>query len=101
MVRAADKLLTFEEFAALNSDGRYELVHGRLVDRPNGSPRHGWAVGRLIGVLGEYLRTLDARGLPFGSLDIPTAPLCGRCCDVAYYAPADAARIDFDGNRVL
>jgi hypothetical protein len=35
------------------------------------------------------------------ALDIPKVPFFGRRPDVAFYATADAARIDLTANRVL
>jgi len=101
MSQTAEKLLTFEEFATLDGEGRYELVYGRLEELVSPRPRHSWT-GTRIGIeLGPYLDAHDP-GCFYGvELDIPTVPYCGRRPDFAYFSATDPAqRIDPEDERV-
>jgi Uma2 family endonuclease len=93
--------ITFEEFTRLNGEAIYELVEGRLVNRPHNGPLQGWALGRICAELGSCLG--DRRDAYSGvSLDIPTLPGYGRCPDFVYYSPeAAAAGLDLESDRVL
>src|SRR5438046_2465645 len=102
MAEAPPKLLTFREFAHLNSEGRYELVNGQLEELVSPKPRHCWTGGRIFRELDPYLEAHDPDGYWGVELDIPTIPFFGRRPDFAYYTTEDAARgIDMEGNEVL
>lgn len=101
MTETADKLLTFEEFATLNGEGRYELVNGRLEELVAPTPRHGWTQGRINSSLDGFLSRREPDAYWGVELDIPTIPFFGRRPDVAYFSTQDAARIDFDKDTVL
>jgi len=102
MAEAPPKRLTFREFADLNSEGRYELVNGRLEELVSPKPKHGWTGVRIGVVLDPYLEAHDPEGYWGVELDIPTIPFFGRRPDFAYYTAEDAARgIDMEGNEVL
>jgi len=100
MVQAAGKMLTFEEFAALKSDGRHELVNGRLDELVPPKPLHGWVFFHFPIAMAEYLVASGVGGYWGGEVDIPTIPFHGRRPDFVYYAPEKAARIDLKANRV-
>lgn len=93
--------LTFEEFASLNSQGRYELVDGRLEELVATRPFHGLTFARVTGVLESYVAAREEGGYLGAEVDIPTLPYHGRRPDLVYYAPEDAARIDLDADRML
>lgn len=102
MAEPVTKLLTFEEYAALNGEGRYELVNGCLEELVPPRPFHGWAGMRIASLLDPYLEGNDPEGYWGVELDIPTIPFFGRRPDFAYYSAADAARgLDLDNDRVL
>jgi Uma2 family endonuclease len=101
MAQPATKRLTFEEFQELNLDGAYELVDGQLEELVPPKPRHGWTGARLSIELGNYLDIHEPEAYYGVEVDIPTIPSFGRRPDFLYYAPAEAARIDLDANRVL
>jgi len=101
MADTANALLTFAEFAALNGEGRYELVNGRLEELVAPTPRHGWTQVRFSAALDAYLSEREPNAYWGVELDIPTLPFHGRRPDFAYFSTADAARIDFDADRVL
>src|SRR5436309_1674555 len=101
MVQAADKLLTFEEFAALNGEGRYELVNGRLEELVPSKPLLGWTAFQFSVELGPYLKEHQPGSYAGLELDIPTIPFFGRRPDFAYYSRSDAARISLSEDRVL
>jgi Uma2 family endonuclease len=102
MSQAAEKLLTFEEFAALGGEGRFELVNGRLEELVAPKPRHSWTGGRIFSCLDPYLERSDPQGYWGVELDIPTIPFYGRRPDFAYYSAADAARgLDLEHDRVM
>ena len=101
MTETAEKLLTFEEFARLNVEGRYELVNGRLEELGPPMPRHGWTGGRIVSALDPYLEKHQPEAYWGIELDIPTLPFFGRRPDFAYYSPEAAARgLDLEGDRV-
>jgi len=93
--------LTFEEFQELALDGRFELVQGRLEELAPVRPLHGWTVGRIASELGRYVQEHEPDAFWGIALDISTVPFHGRRPDFAYYASADAARIDLKANCVL
>lgn len=102
MALAAPKLMTFEEFAALNDEGRYELVNGRLEELPVSTPRHSWSEGKIQVMLDPYLEEHEPDAFWGVELDIPTLPYYGRRPDFAYYSAAHCRdRIDWGANRVL
>lgn len=92
MAQVAPKLLTFEEFAALNSEGRYELVDGRLEELVAPTLRHGWSGGRFFAILDAYLAEHEPTAYWGVEVDVPTLPFCGRRPDVVYFSTDDAAR---------
>lgn len=101
MVQTADKRLTFDEFAVLNGDGRFELVKGRLDELVGGGLRHSWTLGRIAVCLDPYLSRHDPQGFWALRLDLPTIPSYGRRPDFAYYSASDAALgLDLERNRV-
>ena len=101
MAETVEKLLTFEEFARLNTEGRYELVNGRLETLVPPMPRHGWTGGRIFRLLDEYLEIHDPDGYWGVELDIPTLPFHGRRPDYAYYSAVDVpGRVDLEADRV-
>ncbi|MFN3647948.1 MAG: Uma2 family endonuclease [Armatimonadota bacterium] len=101
MAEAATRLMTFEEFTALDLEGRYELVNGKLEELVSPKPRHGWTGGKIFSLLDPYLEQYDPRGFWAVELDIPTVPYSGRRPDFAYFSGEDAAkRVDLDANRV-
>jgi len=101
MVEAAEKLLTFEEFASLRRDRRYELVNGRLEELVAPRPAHSWVTFRFAVVMGPLTEAIDPGGYWGAELDVPTLPLHGRRPDLVYYASADLDRVDLHHNRVL
>ena len=101
MAETAEKLLTFEEFARLNSEGRYELVNGRLEELVPPMPSHGWSGGRIFRLLDEYLEIHDPDGYLGVEVDIPTLPFHGRRPDLVYYSgPVAAQRVDLEADLV-
>jgi Uma2 family endonuclease len=101
MAESATRLLTFDEFVDLDLEGRYELVNGQLEELVPPRPLHGWTGVRIPMELGNYLDEHEPEAYYGVELDIPTIPYFGRRPDFAYYATADATRIDLDANRVL
>src|SRR5205823_14984337 len=101
MAQTAEKLLTFEELAALNCEGRYELANGRVEELVTPTPAHGWTAFRLAAEISPYLQEHQPGMYAGMELDIPTIPFFGRRPDFAYYSIADAARISLQENRVL
>jgi Uma2 family endonuclease len=93
--------MTFAEFQEMNLDGRFELVDGRLEELVAPNPSHSWTAGRISSELGRYLEAKESDAFWGVELDIPTIPFFGRRPDFAYYATADAARIDLVATRVL
>jgi len=101
MAQPVTKRLTFEEFQEMNLDGRYELVDGQLEELVPPRPLHSWSGGRIFSELDRYLELHEPDAFWGVALDIPTIPFFGRRPDFAFYATADAARIDLAANRVL
>jgi len=101
MLQAPEKPLTFEEFAALKGEGRYELVNGQLEELVPPKPRHGWTALQLSVQMGPYLKEHQPGSYAGVELDIPTLPFFGCRPDFAYYSPTDAARISLSEDRVL
>jgi Uma2 family endonuclease len=101
MADPAQNLLTFDEFASLNSEGRYELVNGRLEELVPPSPLHSWTGIRLAAEVDGYLMAHEPEAFWGVELDIPTIPFFGRRPDFAYYCTADIGRLDLEGNRAL
>jgi Uma2 family endonuclease len=101
MSQPATQRLTFEEFQEMNLDGRYELVDGQLEELLPPRPFHSWTGGRIFSKLDRYLEVHEPDAFWGAELDIPTIPFFGRRPDFAFYATADAARIDLTANRVL
>jgi Uma2 family endonuclease len=101
MAQPATKRLTFEEFQAMNLDGHHELVDGQLEELVPQRPLQSWSGGRITSELGHYLDALEPDAFWGLGLDIPTIPFFARRPDFAYYAAADAPRIDLAANRVL
>jgi Uma2 family endonuclease len=94
--------MTFEEFARLNSDERYELVDGKLEKLMAPMPKHGWSSARVTSRLDHYLEQHDPQGFWGVEVDIPTLEYHGRRPDFVYYTAEDAAeRVDLENNRVL
>ena len=100
MAEVAEKLLTFEEFAASGLDGPYELVNGRVEELVPFSPFHSWTGGRIFSVLDLYLEQHDPAGYWGVELEIPTISYFGRRPDFVYYKAEDAALgIDYVARR--
>lgn len=100
MAEVAEKLLTFEEFAKRNTEGRYELVNGRLEELVAPRPFHNWTCNALAAELHPYLLRHDLKGFWGTEFDFPTLPLHGRRPDFAYFSAADTARgLDLEQNR--
>lgn len=101
MAEAAPRRMTFEEFADLNSEGRYELVNGHLEELVAPRPFHSWTGGRIDAAFDAYLEANEPDAFWGVELDIPTIPFFGRRPDFAYYSAEDAARgIDLGRNAV-
>lgn len=90
MALTAPKLMTFEEFASLNDDGRYELVNGRLEELPVPKIQHGIAGVNLVSLVRLYVRQHQPGARCVFELDVPTLPFFGRRPDLAYYSARDA-----------
>lgn len=101
MAEPAARLLTFDEFVARSGQGRYELVNGQLEELVPPRPLHSWTGTQIAVLLDPYLKEHTPGGFWGVELDVPTVPFHGRRPDFAYYSPADAARVDLEGNRVL
>jgi Uma2 family endonuclease len=101
MAEPAIKRMTFAEFTALNGEGRYELVDGRLEELVAPSPFHSWTGTRLASELDSFLLKREPEAFWGVELDIPTIPFFGRRPDFAYFSTADAVRVDLDEDRVL
>lgn len=102
MPTVAQKRLTFEEFARLNGEGRYELVDGRLEELVPPRPRHGWTYVHLAAALVPYLEQHHPGGYWGGEVDIPTIPFHGRRPDFIFFTREAAERgVDLDADRVL
>jgi Uma2 family endonuclease len=86
MTEVAHKRLTFEEFTRLNSEGRYELVDGRLEELVAPRPLHGWTYIEFAAEIVPYLRQHDPGHYRGGEVDVPTIPFHGRRPDFVYYA---------------
>lgn len=99
MAQVAPKLLTFQEFTALNSEGRYELVDGRLEELVPPKPLHGWVYLEFIAEIVPYLRQHKLGHYRGGEVDVPTIPLHGRRPDFVYYA-SDNPGVDLRSNEV-
>jgi Uma2 family endonuclease len=92
--------MTFEEFAALNPEGRVELVNGQLEELVPSSPFHRWTGGRITVALDPYLEQHDPNGFWGVELDFPTVPYYGRWSDFFYYNAEAAARgLDLAAKR--
>ena len=100
MAEPALKRLTFEEFADLNSEGRYELVNGQLEELVSPRPRHGWTVVQFPIRVSAQVLQIDPGGYWGGEVDIPTLPFYGRRPDYVYYSSCDRERISMRQNRV-
>jgi Uma2 family endonuclease len=101
MAQVAEKRLTFQEFEALQPDGRYELVDGRLEQLVSPSPKHGWTCIEFAAEIVPYLRAREPNSYRGAEVDIPTIPFFGRRPDFVYYSPEDHARLDLQEDRVL
>jgi Uma2 family endonuclease len=93
------KPITFEEFAAMNSEGRYELVDGQLEELVAPRPRHGWTYSEFVAEIVPYLRKHDPGHFRGGEVDVPTIPFHGRRPDFVYYASQDGG-VDIDRDVV-
>lgn len=101
MSQLAPSAISFDQFTAINADGRYELVDGRLETLVAPRPRHGLTGGRLFAILDEHLTRSEAGGYCGVELDIPTLPHHGRRPDIVYYDPEAAALgINLEQDRV-
>jgi Uma2 family endonuclease len=56
MASVATKLITAEEFAAMEDDGNlYELVKGELIEMSRAKPRHGFVCSKFDRKVGNYV----------------------------------------------
>lgn len=90
MVLAVPTRMTFEDFAEINGDGRFELVDGTLEELPARKLLHGWTGFNLARLLGPHLKQQQPGAVAALEVDIPTVPFYGRRPDLLYYSPADA-----------
>lgn len=101
MTQVANRPLMFEEFVALNSEGRFELVNGQLVEMVTSRPLHGWTLTRLSATLDTYLEARSPNGFWGVDIDVPTIAFHGRRPDFLYFSQADAAAgLDLERNQV-
>jgi Uma2 family endonuclease len=101
MAEVAEKLLTFEEFARLNTEGRCELVNGRLDELVPPMPLHGSAAGRIFRFIDEYVEEREPDAFVGTEVDVPTIPHFGRRPDVVYYSSSAANQgLNLRANRV-
>jgi Uma2 family endonuclease len=103
MSQVAEKVMTFEEFASLNSEGRYELVNGTLEELVPPRPKHGWTAVEFAVEVVAVVKKLDPEGYWGSEVDISTvSPFHGRRPDLVHYSGADAAvNLDLAADRVL
>lgn len=84
------RLMTFEEWAAMDEDEPGELVDGRLEEEEVPDAIHEFVVAWLIRMLGNWL---DTRGFVFGSdAKYAVRPNRGRKPDVAVYLHPETRR---------
>lgn len=100
MSQAAEKFLTFDDLIAANTDGRYELVDGRLEELVSPRPSHSWSELQIAMLVGRYLDAHEPGAFYGVELDIPTLPHFGRRPDFAYHS-AEQARRGIDRERDL
>jgi Uma2 family endonuclease len=101
VLKVQENRLTFEEYASLASEGRFELVDGKVEELVSPRPKHGWTGVKICAALDSYFSQHDPDGFWAAELDIPTIPFYGRRPDFAYYAGRAAVeRVDLDEDRV-
>jgi Uma2 family endonuclease len=100
MIETAGKGLTFEEFQALDLDGRYELADGRLEALVSPKPEHGWTQFRFPILIGPQAQAIDPGGYWGSEVEIPTIPRHGRVPDFVYYSSEDRHRVSIRDRKV-
>lgn len=87
----APALLTAEQYMMLPDDGRYtELVRGRIVERPQTKPYHGFYCTTVGSILREYVLARDLGRVTSNDSGVKTDqdPDTVRGADMAYYSYA-------------
>lgn len=81
-----DRLLTFEEFAALDLDTPADLIEGRIVELSRNNPTHSHLVAELTGLLAPHVRAKGLGLVYSGDVAIITKrnPDSGRGADLAF-----------------
>ena len=91
------KLVTAEQFMAIDEDGRFDLIDGEVYNLGPAKSWHGVVSGNIVGILGLYAR--DHGG------ETPTAeasyllarrPDSVLCPETAYVSPAQMATLPRD-----
>lgn len=105
-----EKLLTFEDFAALPLDYPADLVEGEIVEMSRNNPIHSKIVSRLGRLLGNFVDPKLIGDVYAGDVSIITKrdPDSGRGADLAYASkeklkaqPADAAALEIAPELVI
>ncbi len=72
---AGEIILTYDDYAAIPSDGRrYEIIDGDLFVTPAPRPRHQKVIGNLHGILFAYLKEHPIGDLYLAPIDLILSP---------------------------
>jgi Uma2 family endonuclease len=95
----AEKLITANEFGAMDDDRFTELVRGRIVEMTPPKPKHGKIVFRIARLVGEFVDEHDL-GHWFGEAGVVTErnPDSVRAPDAAFTSYARLGREDDDNH---
>lgn len=104
------KLLTFEEFAALDPERPAELVEGRIVEKSRNNPSHAHLVTELGAELRNHIKPNQLGSVFSGDVSVITKhdPDSGRGADIAFVSnerladqPEDASALQVAPELII
>lgn len=88
---------TYDKYAALDDDNRYEIIQGELIMAPSPSSHHQWTVGRLFNRFTQFVEKTQLGALFVAPLDVIFSQSNVLQPDIVFVAKDNFAAIEKKG----